>query len=71
MKAPIGLNPIEYCIVKGNRGKLYVIRADEVATFTKWIFAKKGQRHFPADFEPFLLDSISNLRFTGWREETT
>lgn len=61
--------PIEYCIVMNDNAETFVIRADEIAVYCHWEAARRGERHFPRDFEPYRVRDLENLRFTGWREE--
>lgn len=61
----------EYRLVQDDDGDhWFVIRADEVAVFTHWCAAMRGQRHFPQDFSPVQVDGPHTVVFTGWREDS-
>ena len=66
--AAINWSP-EYRIVADDGGALYVIDVDESTIFTRWLAARRQQRHFPADFTPHSLLDAGKLRFKQWREE--
>lgn len=57
-----------YCFARDEE-HVYIIRADEQSVFEHWCAARRGQRHFPQNFNPFRLDNPEKLRFKEWRIE--
>lgn len=70
MKASVS-SPQEYRLVWDENSNWYVIPVGEETTFIHWCAAERGERHYPEGFEPCEVSLPENLRFTGWREETT
>lgn len=56
----------EYRIVYHNF-LYYIIKADELEIFNHWCDAQDERRHFPGNFEPYIVEDLEELRFKNWR----
>lgn len=57
-------------IVSDDDGHWYVIKADEIQIFSRWVEAMNGRRHMPADFSPRQIDGPESIRFCDFWEDS-